>query len=107
MLLHEQVYEELVRIPLILSLPRSVGTLRAHNGTSVASVAKLIDVAPTVLELTGLPPIPHMQGQSLVQQLASPPEERLAFFRNQSGTQYGVTDGRWKLIQRLEAREVA
>jgi arylsulfatase A-like enzyme len=54
------VYDTTVKVPLIMRLP---GRLPA--GLRVRSQVRLIDVAPTILDLAGLPPLPHSQGVSL------------------------------------------
>lgn len=53
------LYQELIRIPLILWWPRRIAPARISN------VVRLYDVAPTILELAGLPIPPTMKGVSL------------------------------------------
>ncbi len=66
-LLHDQGgYEELARIPWIVRLPT-----HRFAGTRVKGLAAMADVAPTLLELMGLPPIPDAQGHSQVSALGS------------------------------------
>lgn len=55
------VYEEAVRVPLIMRFP---GRLPA--GVRWRDPVEILDVAPTVLELLGLPPRPGFAGRSLV-----------------------------------------
>jgi arylsulfatase A-like enzyme len=55
------VYEELVHIPAILVLPWHEG------GVRVEPIVSLIDLAPTLLELAGLPVPDDFQGHSLLQ----------------------------------------
>ena len=55
-----QLYDCVLRVPLIVKLPRS-----AQAGTRVSSLVDLVDVAPTLLEVAGLPRDPRMQGSSL------------------------------------------
>lgn len=54
------LYDVTLRVPLIFSMP---GRLPA--GKVVPSVARLVDVAPTILDLLGSPPLAQAQGQSL------------------------------------------
>jgi arylsulfatase A-like enzyme len=61
------LYEEVLRVPLILRAPG-----RVPAGVRVAQLASLVDVAPTLLELLGVPAPPEMHGQSLVGSLARP-----------------------------------
>lgn len=56
-------YEESIRVPLVLFDPRLPPSRR---GAAAKGVALNIDLAPTVLELVGLPVPPAMQGQSLI-----------------------------------------
>ncbi|AMY07189.1 Choline-sulfatase [Luteitalea pratensis] len=54
-------YEETIRIPLIIRYPRL-----AAAGTTPSQMALSIDIAPTLLDITGLGPDPAVQGRSLV-----------------------------------------
>ena len=55
------LYDELIRIPLIVRWPGEL-----PGGRRVAEQTRAIDVAPTLLELAGLPPLAHGMGASLV-----------------------------------------
>lgn len=75
---HDQVYEEHLRVPLMVRLPGGVGA-----GTRIATPVALIDVMPTVLELLETPreTLPErtaapMQGRSLVESLVHGKEPR-------------------------------
>jgi len=57
-------YEGLVRVPLIFSMP-GFGKQNVRNDALV----ELVDIAPTLLELAGLPADEGMHGKSLVRQL--------------------------------------
>jgi choline-sulfatase len=55
------LYDETIRVPLLLKLPQN------QNATKrVTAKARLVDVAPTVLEIAGAPVPSQMQGQSLM-----------------------------------------
>jgi arylsulfatase A-like enzyme/Tfp pilus assembly protein PilF len=54
------IYEATQRVPLIVAGPG------VPRGGTVTGVAALADVAPTLLELAGLPPLPGASGSSLV-----------------------------------------
>ncbi len=93
-------YDEQVKTPLIL---------RARDlkpGQRVARAVSNLDIAPTLLELLGLPVPPSFEGQSLVPWLS--PEgavnesEALSF--SAQGAVRIVTDGRYKLHFDLEQR---
>jgi arylsulfatase A-like enzyme len=110
-LLHgAQIYEEQVRVPLLLRWP---GRLPA--GRVIEGAVSLIDLAPTLLELAGVPPAANgaMQGRSLVPVLEAreriDPLLPIFLFRQHyehgfdsgtpvAGEQYGVRLGDWKLI---------
>lgn len=62
-------YEESVRIPLIMRYPRLV-----RAGSTIEPFALNIDIAPTMLELAGMPAHPQMQGRSLVKLLRGNPK---------------------------------
>jgi len=110
-LLHgAQIFEEQVRVPLLLRWPR-----RLPAGRVIEGPVSLIDLAPTLLELVGLGPEPGVpvHGRSLVPVLegreAVDPEAPIFLFRQHyergtdsgtpvAGEQYGVRAGDWKLI---------
>jgi arylsulfatase A-like enzyme len=56
------LYEESIRVPIIISDPREPGRL---HGLRPGEFALNIDVAPTVLDLAGVPVPPEMNGISL------------------------------------------
>jgi arylsulfatase A-like enzyme len=55
----QSLYEELVRVPLIVLAPAIDG------GRVVRQPVSLLDLAPTLLELLGLTPEPRFEGRSL------------------------------------------
>ncbi len=61
------VYEEITRIPLIMSLPGY-----APSDVTTCGPVSHIDLIPTWLEFFGLDVPPLLQGQSLLKQLANP-----------------------------------
>ena len=63
-------YDELARVPLLIKLPAS-----RHAGRRVERQVRLIDVAPTLLELAGAPRPRRMSGCSLVPLLEGRPAE--------------------------------
>ncbi|MGD9403340.1 MAG: sulfatase, partial [bacterium] len=54
------LYDELIRVPLIISLPG-----RVMQGTRIRNQVRLLDVTPTVFGLLGLEPPAHFEGVSL------------------------------------------
>jgi len=53
------LYEEMLRIPLLIKLPNS-----AHAGEVRDQLVEMVDVAPTVLDLLGIPPPHGFEGRS-------------------------------------------
>jgi hypothetical protein len=88
------VYEENVRVPLLIAAPgRIPGPVR------VRQVASLVDTAPTILDLLGLPIPRAYQGRSLLEG-----RSHLALFcTDYSLGLLGLRDGRWKLIHDLDS----
>jgi choline-sulfatase len=54
------LYDETIHVPLLLKMPK------AAAGKHVMALVRLLDVAPTILEIAGLPVPSQMQGQSLL-----------------------------------------
>lgn len=65
---HGNLYEDNVRIPLVLSYPR-----RFPEPRTVSAQARLVDLVPTLLELAGLESISGLDGASLVPLLEGDP----------------------------------
>src|SRR5438034_4165693 len=55
------LYDETVHVPLLLKLPQNHLAERRVKG-----LVRLVDIAPTILELAGIPVPSQMQGQSLL-----------------------------------------
>jgi len=90
------LYDELVRVPLIVRLPGLVSP-----GTVIESSAGLVDVAPTVCELAGIASPPAFAGHSLAPALrgeAQPSRPLLAHGNFWGEPLTSWTSGRWKLI---------
>ncbi|UCG31655.1 MAG: sulfatase-like hydrolase/transferase [Phycisphaerales bacterium] len=100
------VYDEMVRVPLILKLPN-----QQYAGTRVANQARKIDVMPTILDVLGVRLAEsQMQGVSLRAMWVSPAqqEERLAVTealarRNEKKS---VRTGRYKLLFSIDEQTV-
>jgi arylsulfatase A-like enzyme len=58
--LHDDLYPETLRVPLVLRLPH-----RLPAGRRVAEPVGLVDLVPTVLDLLALPPLRQAQGTSV------------------------------------------
>jgi choline-sulfatase len=55
------LYDETIHVPLVLKLPKN-----QMAGKQIRNRARLLDIAPTVLAVAGLPTPAQMQGQSLM-----------------------------------------
>lgn len=62
------IYDTTVRVPLLVAAPGS----GQATGESVRGQVRTIDIAPTILDLLGLPVHTDMQGSSLVPELRDP-----------------------------------
>lgn len=63
------MHEESIRVPLIVSGPSAIV---GRHGQACGETALNIDIAPTTLDLAGIPTPPTMQGRSLLPQLREP-----------------------------------
>jgi arylsulfatase A-like enzyme len=70
-LMHTQLYDECLRVPLLIKLPKIV-----HAGTRVPGQVGLVDVMPTLLELLGIERPSLIQGESLVARMHGGGAER-------------------------------
>lgn len=62
------LFDEEIRIPLVVRYPDVV-----PSGRRLTGQVEIIDIAPTLLDLAGAPPLPHAVGRSLVPLLEDPP----------------------------------
>ena len=86
------VFEEVVKVPLFIRAPGLVPGLESRP-------AELLDVAPTLLGLLGLPPHPSHQGRDLLgRDPVSEPRSRHLISDTPWKTQLGILRGRHKLI---------
>jgi arylsulfatase A-like enzyme len=71
---HRILYQEQIRVPLLVKIPRET------QGLVVSDLVRSIDVAPTVLELLGVELPEGIQGRSLLPLVSGEPEEpRIAY----------------------------
>jgi arylsulfatase A-like enzyme len=101
------VYEELVRVPLLIRLPGG-----RHAGRVVQEPVALLDVAPTILDAANLPIPPAFQGDSLLgvikgSQAGDRLRERAVYFEspNARAGVHGLRRDRWKLIRNGSGEE--
>lgn len=88
------LYEENVRVPLVVALPGLVSPARRVQRT-----ASVIDLAPTIADLLGFPSPDAFEGRSLLSDKPSP----TLFFTDYSLGLLGLRDGRLKFIHELES----
>ncbi len=105
------LYDEVVRVPLILRMPS-----RIAPGTDIPQQVRLMDIAPTLLDLAGLEIPSNMEGESLVPLLegktlpylpafaeSAPyrrqfPQQPRVYYKGNKGKWRMVRTERWKLI---------
>ncbi|OGR13284.1 MAG: hypothetical protein A2341_16105, partial [Deltaproteobacteria bacterium RIFOXYB12_FULL_58_9] len=92
------LHDEMVRVPLIIKPPRSLGI---EGGRRVATQVRLIDVFPTMIEMLGIEYVNGVDGKSLMPLLRGGIErDRLAISENVGTQTISVRDGRYKYILR-------
>ena len=93
------VYDENVRVPFLYALPGWADDAAPATLRHVDRASSLLDTAPTILELAGLPRQPRHHGVSLLD-----PSPRLAmFFTDYSLGWLGVADGCWTYRFQVES----
>ncbi len=97
------LYQELIHVPLILWWPDKLASQRLEQSV------RLIDVAPTVLELAGLAVAPTMQGQSLLPMIKGKARgDRPALSElteGRRGTLRSIVLGKEKLVVNLTTKQ--
>lgn len=103
------IYEEAVRVPLMFRLPGRIAA-----GRVLSEPVELLDVFPTVLQLTGAEPMSGLQGRSLADALAGraalDPRRAIHLHRRHyvpgmlgnipvAGEKFGLRLGPWKYIE--------
>ena len=113
--LHEQVYEELIHVPLIIRMPNAEKPVKKNlkerlfslfkEQKEILSVKRIktlvqhIDIMPTVLDIAGIDKPPYARGESLLKVInGMSAESTYIFSRNTSGSQYAVRNDTWKLL---------
>lgn len=89
------VYEENVHVPLLIVAPGLIrGVVR------VPQITRVIDIAPTLFHLLGLPVSSSVEGRSM---LSSQPGVA-RFYADQVLWQIGIRHGSWKFIYEVESK---
>jgi arylsulfatase A-like enzyme len=88
------LYDENIHVPFLIAAPGLM-----HQPERVRKVVSLVDTAPTILALTGIPPPPNYQGRTMLDSTL-----RMAlFFADYSLGLLGLRDGPWKFIYEIES----
>jgi hypothetical protein len=87
------LYEENIRVPYMIAMPGLI-----DEQVRIGRTISLIDTAPTILDLLGLPTPADYQGSSA---LEGPPEMAL-FYTDYSLSLLGLRDGCWKYIYEMD-----
>ena len=92
------MYGSSLRIPLILALPRVLPA-----GEATDHPASIVDIAPTILGLLGLPAPSGLQGENLLpgRSLPSRPVRSMAFSET-NGKIFGVRTADWRFVYNPE-----
>ena len=91
------VYDELIRIPLLVRFPGG-----RSAGTTVEEPVQLIDVTPTILREVGMEPLPAMQGSFLLGPFQADGSRRFAYASE--GFAACLRTSSWKLIENPPSR---
>jgi len=97
------LYEESIRVPLVMSWPRGL----PHGRVVAAPLVESIDIVPTLLELAHLGFPAGLEGTSLAPLIRSEDVRIRPFALSESPYSDAkmISDGRFKLIQRFETFE--
>jgi len=96
------------RVPLIVRVPK--GTSGLPKGTTPGTCSKpvsLLSLAPTLLELSGLPPLKNHDGPSLIPLLADPNSKwpHVAITHLDSPGSFGLSTENWRYIHYAKGGE--
>jgi arylsulfatase A-like enzyme len=94
----QHLFEECTRVPFIISVP----WMTDQHGQAIQQITELIDLYPTVAELTGLRAPDNLQGESLLPLLKDPAsnnwKKELAFTISRSGGE-SIRTHDWRFTQ--------
>ena len=90
------VYQDVVHVPLIVKYPGGWGAGRVDD-----RLARLVDLAPTILDVAGIQPPAAMQGVSLLRSAPEPRDLQIAFTETEfeGNVSRAIVTSRYKLIQ--------
>ena len=98
------LYDSGVRVPMIVRFPKKYQHLAPSKpGTRTERLVSFVDLAPTLLSLTGIKIPEQMQGEAFLGSQAAPPRDYVYMFRGRMDERYdmmrGVRDGRYKYVR--------
>lgn len=94
------LWEEATRVPLIVSAPGVT-----EPGSSTDAPVSLVDLFPTLVDLTGLPEKPDVEGNSLTPLLNNPEAEWQNSVVSTWDNSYAVRSQRWRYIRYWDGTE--
>lgn len=93
-----EVYDSGIKLPLIVRLPG-----KQCAGTTENRLVSYVDLAPTILSLTGIPVPQYMQGQAFMGSQSKPPRKYIYAARDRMDSEYdrvrAVRDQQFKYIR--------
>jgi arylsulfatase A-like enzyme len=93
---HGNLYDETLRVPLIVHLPAS---LAPHAGKKINSIVSLVDVLPTVLDICSVPYRPkQFQGISLLSLVKNKPGDPRTFSFSEASEVKAVCNSKYKYM---------
>jgi arylsulfatase A-like enzyme len=102
---HFVMYDDLVRVPLLIRWPAQVAAGQVCN----AFVSSSLDIAATLVSAVGITPPPSFQGVNLLDQLTHPtrPDIFSCYFGNQLGlfSQRMLRNHHWKYVWNATAED--
>ncbi len=102
------LWEEATRTPLIFVAPRGTPGLPAGTraGTRIEKPVSLLDIYPTLADLSGLPPRKGLSGQSLVPLMANPNIDwTRPAITTQGRLNHAIRTDRWRYIRYADGEE--
>jgi len=99
MFTHNQLYGEILRVPLIIRHPDR------HAGERIAERVSLIDLAPTILEMLSISPSDQFQGRSLLDRIGREGDARPVFSEFPHGKKLALLNRGQKLMVTDEREE--
>jgi arylsulfatase A-like enzyme len=88
------IYESVLRVPLVMRLPAGL-----PQGATVVAPVESIDIAPTILELLGIPLPGDFEGKSLANHILGQPSDAEAVAFSELGPEiFSIRTERWHYI---------